>query len=160
MQVGVVALTGGGDVAYDLFVLDAPQRHDGQPQRIDQCGRPGCFAAVARSIPAQRALRRVVAVVVERRRDGVVEVVGVEVGDAERTESFRPARFPGLFFGVVCRLLGLSGVLCLAPGRGGVSAEEDEQKESRLDRYHGGGIRAVFREERDEENSPDILQSN
>ena len=129
----------------------------GSPSESISAAVRAVFAAVARSIPAQRALRRVVAVVVERRRDGVVEVVGVEVGDAERTESFRPARFPGLFFGVVGRLLGLSGVLCLAPGRGGVSAEEDEQKEGRLDRFHGGGIRAVFREERDEENSPDIF---
>lgn len=82
MQVGVVAAAGGGEVADDGFVLHAPQRDNRQGHRVDDGGGMADFAPVALRVPAVTAFGDVVVIVVEERRQGIVEAVDVVEGDA------------------------------------------------------------------------------
>ena len=77
MEVGVVAPAGCREVAHDLLVLHAPQGYDRQGHRVDDGRRVADLAFVARRSPPQAAFGRVVGIVVEERRDGVVEAVHV-----------------------------------------------------------------------------------
>ena len=82
VEVGVVAPAGGGDVAHDLFVFDAPQGDQGQGHRVDHGSRVADFTRVTLCGPMQTAFGRVVCVVVEKRRDGVVNPVHVVESDS------------------------------------------------------------------------------
>ena len=82
MQVAVIALAGGCDVADDGFVLDAPQRHERHAHRVDDGRRMAYLAAVALRVPRQASRGRVVGVIVEQGGDSVVEVVEIPVDDA------------------------------------------------------------------------------
>ena len=91
VQVGVIAPAGGGQVAHDPFVLHAPERHDGQGHRVDDGRRIADLAGIAFGRPAQASPGRVLLVVVEKRRKGVVEPVHVVKGDADRPFGGRAA---------------------------------------------------------------------
>ena len=82
VQVAVIALAGGCDVADDGFVLDAPQRHERHAHRVDDGRRMAYLAAVALRVPRQASRGRVVGVIVEQGGDSVVEVVEIPVDDA------------------------------------------------------------------------------
>lgn len=87
MEIGVLFAAGGGEVPDDLFVLHTPQGHDVEGHGVDH----GCgvldFAAVALRVPAVTPFGRVVGVVVEESRNGVVDAVDIIEGDTDGLSS-------------------------------------------------------------------------